>query len=65
MATTAKRTAAAAKAAASGESSTYTVLSNLDHDGERYAPGEHVELDPICAAPLLEAGVVKPSHGKK
>lgn len=39
----------------------YTVQSNLDHDGHRYAPEETVHLDDADAQPLLDAGVVKPA----
>ncbi len=58
-----KRQAAAAKAAAEGKGTSYVVLGNLDHDGERYSRDDTVELDPLTAEPLLAAGVVKPAEG--
>ena len=38
--------------------SPYTVLGNLDHDGQRYTAGQPVLLTAADAAPLLAAGVV-------
>lgn len=39
----------------------YIVQSPLDHDGERYAPGDSVELSEDQAKPLLEAKVISPA----
>jgi hypothetical protein len=63
MATTRKRAAAAA--AAGDKNASYDVLSNLDFDGDPYAPGEQVELDPITAKELMDVGVVKPAEAGK
>lgn len=48
MATASKKAGAAAQA-----TSTYTVTSPLEHDGELYAVGDPVELTDAQAAPLL------------
>ena len=57
MATAAQR---AAKAAKTDQPKTiYTVASPLDHNGERYAEGDEVELAELDAAPLLLVGAVK------
>lgn len=40
---------------------TYTVLGNLEHDGERYPPDSAVELTDDQAKPLLDLQVVKPA----
>jgi hypothetical protein len=36
----------------------YTVVSELDHDGERFEAGDSVELTAAEAAPLIKYGVV-------
>lgn len=36
----------------------FTVLSNLKHDGEDYAPGAEIELSVAQARSLLEAGAI-------
>ncbi len=41
----------------------YRVLSPLDHDLRRYAPGETVGLDAAAAEPLLAAGVIEALTG--
>ena len=46
-------------AQADGETKTFDVISPLDHDQERYEPGEQVELTEAQAAPLL-GHTVKP-----
>lgn len=56
------RAEAAAKAVAEGQGDLYDVLSNLDHDGKRYAPDSHddqVVLDAVTAEPLLALRVIK------
>ena len=60
-----KRAAAAEAAKAEGKGDQYLVLSNLHHDGEPYAPGDTIALDPISAKPLLDAGVVKPESASR
>ena len=71
---TAKKTSAAAKAradaaareVAEGKGELYDVVSNLDHDGKRYAPDSHddqVVLDAVTAERLLGLGVIKPAAG--
>lgn len=47
------------KPAKTETSTSFQVLSNLDHNGKKYTPGEPVELEPEDAEPLLAAGVVK------
>ena len=42
-----------------GDVKPYEVVSPLDHDGERYAIGDQVELSDLHAAPLL-GHTVKP-----
>lgn len=43
---------------------TYTVLSDLRHDGLDYAEGEPIELEPKQAKSLLESGVIEqPAKG--
>lgn len=37
---------------------TYSVYSNLVHDGRAYSRGDVIELSEAVAAPLIEAGVV-------
>lgn len=39
---------------------TYVVQSPLDHDNDRYAAGDTVELTEEQAKPLLELRVIKP-----
>ncbi|MCW5666483.1 MAG: hypothetical protein KIT35_21845 [Piscinibacter sp.] len=56
MATAAKKTAPKAEV---GPKALYDVLSNLDHDGDRYEAGDQVELTEAQAA--LLPGVVKPA----
>jgi hypothetical protein len=56
-----KRQAAAEKAASENKGNDYVVLSNLQHDGEAYSPGETVQIDPLSAELLLAAGVVRPA----
>lgn len=63
MATAKSRQTAAAKAAAQGESDQYIALTTVDHDGDRYAPGEVIPLDPISAEALLAVGAVQPAEG--
>lgn len=38
----------------------FTVLSNLKHDGEDYAAGSVLELDPRVARPLVKGGTLEP-----
>lgn len=38
---------------------TYTVTSPIKHDGEDYAVGEQIDLDPKEAAGLLDVHVVE------
>lgn len=59
------KAAAAEKAVAAGQGTLYNVLSNLDHDGKRYAPGEPIALDDVAAEPLLAAGVVAAAEAAK
>lgn len=39
----------------------YTVLGNLEHDGDRYPPDSTVDLTDDQAKPLLDLQVVKPA----
>lgn len=43
----------------------YKVISNLDHDGKRYAPGSSVELDGETAPPLVDLGVIEAPKSDK
>lgn len=61
MATAKNRQAAAAAAQAQGQSDQYVALTTIDHDGDRYTPGEPITLDPISAAALLGVGAVQPA----
>ena len=45
-------------AATSTEVKVYRVISPLDHDGERFASGDEVELTDAQAAPLLGQVIV-------
>jgi hypothetical protein len=51
---------AASKPKETGASATLTcyVLSNFDHDCQRYEPGDSVDLDDKTAQQLLALGVV-------
>lgn len=59
MATAKNRQAAAAAAQAKGESDQYIALTTVDHDGDRYAPGDPITLDPISAEALLRVNAVE------
>lgn len=43
-----------------GDAKPYIVISPLDHDGQRYMPGDQVELTDTQAAPLMPH-TVKPA----
>lgn len=63
MATAAEKAAAAAAAkearkARNSETADYEVVSNLEHDGESYEPGDTVTLTAEQAEPLL-GGAIK------
>lgn len=45
------------------ETSTYVVLTKLQHDGSDYATGETVDLTTDQAGPLLEVAAIKPFLG--
>lgn len=62
MATAKNRQTAAAAAQAKGQSDQYVTLTTVDHDGDRYAPGEPITLDPISADALLGVGAVQPAE---
>lgn len=49
-----------AAARADQPTATYTVQSPLDHDNDRYAAGDTVDLTEEQAKPLLELRVIKP-----
>ena len=40
----------------------HRVLTNLHHDGEKFSPGDLVELTPGEAAPLIAQRVVELEH---
>lgn len=61
MATAKNRQAAAAAAQAKGQSDQYVTLTTVDHDGDRYAPGDPITLDPLSAAQLLAVNAVQPA----
>ena len=62
MATAKNRQTAAAAAQAKGQSDQYVTLTTVDHDGDRYAPGEPITLDPISAARRSFAQGLTPIH---
>ncbi len=43
----------------------FKVLTPLDHDGKRYAPGKLIELDEDTAAPLLDVAAIAPTGKDK
>lgn len=55
------KTPPTAQAATKPATQLYTVLGNLEHDGEPYAPGSPVELTDDQAKPLLDLQVVTPA----
>ncbi len=49
----------------SDPSTRYLVLSPVQHDGELYDVGATLALTGAAAAPLVEAGVIKPAAGEE